>query len=422
VAGTVAIPATVAGAAAPSKIWVNGSATAVGGTGRSCALPGYNSIQTAINNAGNFGATIEVCTGTYVEQLTITNSVNLVSSGGPVTVQLPSTPADNATSCDAALSSPGQDEISICGAGNVGITNITVSAYWPANTCYDNMTGVFVGQGSSLSAKGLTVSGAGVPLGDPDVGCQGGVGVRVGTAYGAGQVASAVLKNTTVTGYQKAGIVVSGTGSSMTVTTATVTGRGPVGTAENGIEVVYGASGSITGATVSDNQCVLAGACGSDALLYSQASGILFYGAAAGSLVTKSTFTSNDMGIYYGSTANTVPASPDVSISRDTVTSSVDEGIQLDAGKASLTHDTVNGTGPIGIQVLQASWQTDASASTANRVSVSGQGVGVQIDSDGAPSDLPGTFAISNSQFLHSNATALTNNSATFTTSGNHNS
>src|SRR5665213_1467048 len=181
VAGAMALPATVAGAASSSKLWVNSSAVPVGGTGTSCAHPGYQSVQAAINNAGNFGATVEVCTGTYVEQLTITNSVKLVSSGGAVIVKLPAAPANNATSCDVALSSPGQDEISICGAGNVSITNITVSAYWPALTCYDNMNGVFVGQGSNLTASGLTVTGAGVPIGDPDVGGQGGEGIRVGT-------------------------------------------------------------------------------------------------------------------------------------------------------------------------------------------------------------------------------------------------
>ena len=133
VAGAMALPATVAGATSPSKIWVNGSAVPVGGTGTSCAHPGYQTVQAAINNAGNFGATIEVCTGTYVEQLTITNSVKLVSSGGPVTVKLPAAPADNATSCDAALSSPGQDEISICGLpGPSPSPDLTVSAYWPA--------------------------------------------------------------------------------------------------------------------------------------------------------------------------------------------------------------------------------------------------------------------------------------------------
>src|SRR5665213_4550873 len=62
VAGAMALPATVAGASSPSKLWVNTSAVPVGGTGTSCAHPGYQSVQGAINNAGNFGATVEVCT------------------------------------------------------------------------------------------------------------------------------------------------------------------------------------------------------------------------------------------------------------------------------------------------------------------------------------------------------------------------
>ena len=62
-AGMVASPTTVAGAAG-SRIWVSNTAPAVGGTGLSCAHPGYSTIQSAITNAGNFGATIEVCTGT----------------------------------------------------------------------------------------------------------------------------------------------------------------------------------------------------------------------------------------------------------------------------------------------------------------------------------------------------------------------
>jgi len=423
VAGAMALPATVAGASSPSKLWVNNSAVPVGGTGTSCAHPGYQSVQAAINNAGNFGATVEVCTGTYVEQLTITNSVKLVSSGGAVIVKLPAAPANNATSCDVALSSPGQDEISVCGAGNVSITNITVSAYWPALTCYDNMNGVFVGQGSNLTASGLTVTGAGVPIGDPDVGCQGGEGIRVGTAYGAGQAGAAVLKNTTVTGYQRGGIVVSGVGSTMNLKTATVTGRGPVGTAENGIEVAFGGLGTITAATVSNNQCLEPGVCGTDSMVDTQSSGVLFYGAAPGSGIKKSTLTGNDMGIYYGSSAASEPVTPEVTITHNTITSSVDEGIYLDQGKAALSHDVINGTGPVGIQIGQYNGQSYAPASSASNESISGQGIGVQVYSDNAlTGDLPGNFSISHSHFLHTNTTALTNNSTNYTTSGSTNS
>ena len=432
-AGVAAVPATVAGAATPTKLWVSNSTPVApgAGAGKSCSNPGYSTVQSAVNNAGNFGASIEICAGTYTEQVTITNSVKLVSSGGAVTLKMPTTPVNNPTTCDATLGDinsghygqPGQDEVSICGAGNVSISNITLSAYAPAGYCYDSFYGVFAGQGSNLTTNGLTVTGAGVPLGDSAVGCQGGVGIEVGSARDTGQAASATLKNTTVSGYQKNGITVAGTGSSMTVKNATVTGRGPVGTAENGIQVSYGALGTITGAQVSNNNCVLLGVCGSDAMQYSQSTGILFYGAGAGSSVKNSTFTGNDIGIAYYATGASVPASPEVTISKNTVTSSVDEGIQLDVGKAALSHDTINGTGPIGIQVLQYNGQAYAPASSASHESISGQGIGVQVYSDLAgPGDLAGTFTIAHSQFLHTNTTALTNNSPNYTTAGAGNS
>ena len=428
VAGAMALPASVAGASSPSKLWVNGSAVPVGGTGTSCAAPGYTSIQAAINNAGNFGATINVCTGTYVEQLTIVHSVKLVRTGGPVTVQLPAAPVSNGTTCDNALADvnnvgqPGEDAVSICGAGAVSITGITVSAFFPAGDCYDSLYGVLVGNGTTLTAKGLTVNGAGVPIGDGAVGCQGGVAIQIGSARGSGQVGHATLTNTVVTGYQKAGIVASGAGTTMSVKTATVTGRGPVNTAENGIEVAFGALGTINGASVSNNVCSNVN-CGPDSMVDYQASGVMFYGAAPGSGIKRSALTNNDMGIYYGSSAASEPVTPEVTIAHNTITSSVDEGIYLDQGRASLSHDVINGTGPVGIQIGQYNGQTYAPASSASHESISGQGIGVQVYSDNAVSgDLAGNFSISHSKFLHTNTTALTNNSANFTTSGTGNS
>ena len=87
-----------------------------------------------------------------------------------------------------------------------------------------------------------------------------------------------------------------------------------------------------------------------------------------------------------------------------------------------LSHDVIGGTGPIGIEVLQASWQSYAPASSATGESISGQGVGVEVDSDNAPGDFAGNFAINHSQFLHANTTALTDNSNNYTTSGTGNS
>ncbi len=431
-AGVMAVPATTAGAVSHiPKLWASNTAPLAAAPGTSCSDPGFSTIQSAINAAGSLGSTIEVCsTGVpYVEQLTMTNNVTLNASGGAVTVQLPATPQDSTTSCDNAIGAVNQqpqDEISICGA-SVTMTGITVSAYWPADTCYDSLYGIFVGQGGDLTASGLSIDGAGVPLGDPDVGCQGGLGILVGTDRGAGQSATAALTDTTVSGYQKAGIVAQGTGTGLTVKTATVTGRGPVLTAENGIEVDRGAKGVISGATISDNQCAMPQpTCGPNGLTEAQGAGILFYLPAAGSSISKSTIKDNDLGAYYGSGSATEPASPEVSISKDVFHANADEQLQLDQGNATVRKDTIKGASNVGIQVIQYSGQSYAPAETASHDTITGQGIGVQVLSDNATpgsapgDDFPGTFAISHSGFAIGNANASEDNSVNFTISGAH--
>jgi hypothetical protein len=425
-AGMIAIPAGVAGAA--GGLWVSNSVHAGSAPGTSCAKPGYATVSAAVA-AASPGATIHICAGTYTEQVVITKSLSLTAVGA-VTLRLPATPVDTNTVCDNAVTANGyqapQDELSLCHAGTVSITGVTVSAFWPALTCYDSLYGVFVGAGSNLDANSLDVNGAGVPIGDPDTGCQGGVGIQVGSARSATpQAGSATLKNVTVTGYQKNGINVTGTGATVAINKATVTGRGPVGTAENGIEVAFGAKGTISGATVSHNQCVLAGVCGPNSQTDTQATGVLFYQAAAGTTVTKSSISNNDNGVYYGSGAPTEPTSAEVTISRNTFSGTADEQILLDQGVASVINNTISGPGNVGIQVIQYAApvaQTYAPASTANGDSISGQGVGVQVSSDNQPGDLPGKFTISHSTYLASNTVGQEDNSTNFVIQGIHNS
>ncbi len=296
-----------------------------------------------------------MCAGTYTEQLAITKSVSLVAVGS-VTAKLPAAPANSTTSCDnaiGAVSQQPQDEISICGPVTVSITGITVSAYWP-NTCYDSLYGVLVGKGSTLVSNKLAIEGAGVPLGGSDVGCQGGVAIEVGSARTSpNEAATANLKNTTVSGYQKNGITAVGNGTTLTLNKADVSGRGPVPTAENGIEVAFGAKASIVGATVTANQCVLPGVCGSDSLADTQASGVLLYGAATGTTLSKSSISDNDMGVYYSSTAATEPSSPEVTISGNQFSGTADEQILLDQGYALVNKNTISGPGNVGIQTIQ---------------------------------------------------------------------
>jgi len=234
-----------------------------------------------------------------------------------------------------------------------------------------------------------------------------------------------------VTGYQKNGITATGAGSSLTVSRATVTGRGPVGIAENGIEVAYGARGTIARATVSSNDCLLATVCGPNGLTETQATGVLFYGAAPGSALTSSTITGNDIGVYYGSASATEPTSPEVTVSKDTLAANPDEQVVLDQGVATVVDSKLSGPGNVGIEVLQyggvATGQAYAPAATASRDTITGQGVGVEVLSDNATpgtspgDDFPGAFAIDHSRFLTGNSTATQDNSVNFAIHGMNN-
>ncbi|MGH9018360.1 MAG: hypothetical protein ACRDY1_11485 [Acidimicrobiales bacterium] len=417
-AGLVVLP-TTASASPTTSLWVNSGAT-VSATGRhnSCTSPGYTTVQSAIDAAAS-GATIHVCSAAdpYVEQLTITQPVSLVAAGTGVTVALPSADAnsptlDSTTACDAAdLASAGhqanEDEISICTAGTVKITGITVQALWPANTCYDNMYGILVAGGADLKMTDSTVNGAG---GSPTFdGCQGGVGIEVGMAWSTPvEVGHATLDDVTVDQYQKNGITVDGAGSTATIDDATVTTSPTDQLAQNGIQISNGARGKIVSSTISGDECnISAPTCGSDSQSNAQSTGVLFYGAAPGTSVTHSTISGSDIGVYSYSMAAVAPTTPNATVSNDVLNGDRYEAVALDQGSTVVSKDTITG-GDVGIQVLQYAGQAYGVTAVAKNDTISGMSVAAaQISSDDAASgDIGGSFLITNSKISGNPANA----------------
>ena len=204
----------------PSPLWVN--ATGVPGTDTSCANPGYTTISSALTAAVS-GQTINVCAGTYDEQLVITKAVSLVANGS-VTVNGPGTYSGTSTSCDA--DGPGnQDEVDICVNGAVSISGFTINGGFVEAYCNDNYYGIAVLGGATLTLSNSIIEGVGGP--NPG-GCQGGVGIQVGEATGptTADAGHATLTSDTVETYQKNGITVDGGGSTATITGVTVVGAG----------------------------------------------------------------------------------------------------------------------------------------------------------------------------------------------------
>lgn len=423
-----AVVVQVANASA-ATLWVSNSVP-VSSPGSSCADPGYSTIQAAIDAAAG-GARIEVCSGTFVEQLTITKSLKLSAANGAGTakVVLPATPVDSTTSCDTA---PGtedfqadQDGVSICTAGTVELTGMTFEPKWPAATCYDSLYGILVAGGATLKANAVTIDGAGA---SPINGCQGGVAIQVGMAWtDPVEVGHAALSGDTISGYQKNGITVDGHGSSAKISNTTVLGAGATpAIAQNGIQVSNGALAKITGSSISGNECD-APSCGADAFDETQATGVLFFGAASGSSVERSTLKENDIGAYFFSTSPTQPHTTEVTISKDVLSSDRYEGVALDQGDASVKDDTIAGPADVGMELFQYSGdeglegpegptlQYYAPTSSASGDTIEGMsGAAVEVQSDREPADHPGSFTITRSTFTN-DAQVLDDESDTFT-------
>ena len=397
-------------AAGPKNLWVSSAMVSTADNG--CAKPGYNTIHSAIN-AAPAGATIHVCTGTYVEALAITQPVSLVAVG-PVSVELPATPANSTTACDTAPGTgafqPDQDAIVICTPGTVNLTGLTIDAAWPAGTCNDSLYGILVAGGATLNLVNSSIVAAGaVPLN----GCQGGVGLQVGMAWTTPvEAGHANLSNVKIGGYQKNGVTVDGAGSSANIAGTTVTGIGPTTSiAQNGIQVSNGAMGTIYESTISGNECDVA-VCGPDILNNTQAIGVLFFGAAPGSSVTGSNISGNDVGVY--NAGQTAPVAPAVSVLANTLVANRYAGVLLDQGWTTVSGDSIIG-GNVGIGVLQYNGQAFAANGTAFLDVIRNASIAaVQVESDqAATGDRSGTLTLSVSQ-LRGNGARVLNNSSNY--------
>ena len=329
VAAAVVAPASAASASASAQFWVSQTGLPTGAD-RSCPTASYATVQSAVLAAEAAETlsprrvpTIEICPGTYSEQVTILESMVLtrapVAPGlGPVTIQLPAAVGSNqalglsTTNCQADDAAKGiqipQSVIEICsarpgGANAIGvgvsIHDITVEGNWPTTVCYDSLYGILVGGGAALSLTNSTVAQIGAyPLN----GCQGGVGVEVGFAP-TDQIGLARLSGDIVETFQKNGVTVDGPGSFGDIVKTAVTGDGPTSAiAQNGIQFSFGATGSVTHSTITGNNYTGTGGASSTGILVFGGGGSTC-GLGPSSPVVKyatfggNTLTGNDVGI-----------------------------------------------------------------------------------------------------------------------------
>jgi parallel beta-helix repeat protein len=212
----------------------------------------FATIQAAVNAAPT-GSTIDVCPGTYPEQVLITKKLTLTgipTAGGTQDAAVISPPAGgvivNTTDQQGAVAAQVLVQNT---SGPVVISNLTVDGKGNQYTS-DDLRGICY-QDASGTVKNVAVRNEipnDIPTGD-----QSGQGILVETTNSPS--ASLTVQNSSVHNYNKNGIVARYTGATLIATGNYVQGSGPIDTiAQNGIELAFnGATGSIKNNTVIDN-------------------------------------------------------------------------------------------------------------------------------------------------------------------------
>ncbi|MEW5797057.1 MAG: NosD domain-containing protein [Candidatus Zixiibacteriota bacterium] len=234
-------------------------------------------------NVASAGDEVYVYAGTYEEQVVIAKPMTLAGvDKAQVTLQSPPSLPQYFTT--AAANHP----IIYVNSADVDISDLSIDGLARGNNNYRFVGIGFWNAGGSVTNVDIT----GV-RDDPFSGQQHGVSIYAFNNTGGPYYLD--ITDVAVTDIQKAGIVLGGGGLVATVTGCSVTGVGPTAiTAQNGIQVGFGANGTITDCTVA-NVAYTGGDWG--------ASGILFYEAANGAVATGSLVSGSQAAIVFHETS-----------------------------------------------------------------------------------------------------------------------
>ncbi len=317
------------------------AATAIVGTCKAGIQ--FPTIGAAVT-ATSAGGTILICPGSYPEQVTIPKPLTIKgitagTLGAAVVVAPTGGIVQNAVSLTPSMLPIGA-QILVTAPSGVNISNLTVDgAHNQIAGCGPDLIGIYF-QNASGSLTEVAVLNE---LLSPALnGCQSGDGVFV-QSDGMGGIANVSILKTHVQNYQKNGITGNEIGTNLTVNSSTVVGQGPTtGAAENGIQIGFGAKGTVTLNTVSDD--VYTGNAGA------AASGILVY-ASPGVAVKGNTVTNTQIGIGFYTDPN-FGNSDGGTISTNKVASThLFDGIDVCSNNNSVTGNSVIGSDEAGIHL-----------------------------------------------------------------------
>lgn len=244
-----------------------------------CPNAGFTHIQDAID-AASPGTEIHVCKGIYVEQITIRKPLDIDADNGAVL--MPSAMQANTTSLfDAA---PIATALLVADTTGVSISGLMVDgANNGISQCAPDLIGISF-QNASGELDRIAVRN--FKLAASLNACQSGTGIFVQS--GNGGVSKVEIDHCTVHDFQKNGITADEKGTVTIIRRNVVTGIGPTtGAAQNGVQIGFGAAGSILDNVVTNNvwaPCTAIATCTVVAtnILVTQSDGVEVSGNTAG--------------------------------------------------------------------------------------------------------------------------------------------
>ena len=242
----------------------------VGTNSADCPDAQFSTIQAAVD-AASPGTVIRICRGTYPEQVRINKPLSLQGQNGVVIE--PSNVTPNATG--TASGQPIAAIILVQETTDVDIRDVIVDGTNNGITaCSPDLIGILY-QNASGEVERVAVSN--VKLSSASLnGCQSGSAILIQSGGGTSVVEVA---GSSIHDYQKNGITANEVGTQVRIEDNVVTGVGPTaGAAQNGIQIGFGAGGSISRNTVANHiwtGCVSLEACDTaDDILVFQSDGV----------------------------------------------------------------------------------------------------------------------------------------------------
>jgi nitrous oxidase accessory protein NosD len=244
-----------------------------------CPNAGFTHIQDAID-AASPGDEIRICKGVYVEQVAIRKSLKIDADNGAIL--MPSAMQANTTSLfDAA---PIATALLVADTTGVSISGLTVDGVNSGiSQCAPDLIGIsFQNASGELDRTAVRNFKLAASLN----GCQSGTGIFVQS--GNGGASKVEIDHCTVHDFQKNGITADEIGTVTIIRRNVVTGIGSTtGAAQNGVQIGFGAAGSILDNVVTNNvwaPCTAVSTCTAVAtnILVTQSDGVEVSGNTAG--------------------------------------------------------------------------------------------------------------------------------------------